>query len=232
MTIFGADAPVHRDIFSLLPWYVNGTIEAGDRQRVDEHLARCAQCSEEFAQERSVYEHMTADNPVEYMPAASLQRLQARLQGENAAQPLTSDAAPAARPSRNSPIPWRGLMAASVAVLAVAVSLLAAGRWTHYGAGAGAPVYHTVTISNVRAPNEAVRAVFAPTITLNSLQDILNEAQLRIVSGPTEAGVYSLAPVSDRPVSDSLAILRKHAEVRFAETTGSTRRSAGVNDPP
>jgi len=34
--------------------------------------------------------------------------------------------------------------------------------------------------------------VFSPTITLVELQAILDEAQLRIISGPTEAGVYSL----------------------------------------
>ena len=50
-------------------------------------------------------------------------------------------------------------------------------------------------------PNEVIRAVFSPTITLVELQTMLDEAQLRIVSGPTEAGVYSLAANSRRPVS-------------------------------
>jgi len=61
------------------------------------------------------------------------------------------------------------------------------------------------------------------------LQAILDEAQLRIVSGPTEAGVYSLAAVSSRPVSDSLALLRAHAKVRFAE---SIERRTGSGDIP
>jgi hypothetical protein len=49
------------------------------------------------------------------------------------------------------------------------------------------------------------------------LQTILDEAQLRIVSGPTEAGVYSLASNSTLPVRASLALLRQHSTVRFAE---------------
>jgi hypothetical protein len=61
--------------------------------------------------------------------------------------------------------------------------------------------------------------VFAPTITLVDLQGILAEAQLRITAGPTEAGVYSLAATSRRPVSASLALLRNHPEVRVAEST-------------
>jgi hypothetical protein len=51
------------------------------------------------------------------------------------------------------------------------------------------------------------------------LQAMLDEAQLKIISGPTEAGVYSLAAVSSRPVSLSLALLRQHKTVRFAEIT-------------
>jgi hypothetical protein len=47
---------------------------------------------------------------------------------------------------------------------------------------------------------------------------------LRIISGPTEAGVYSLAAQSNRPVSSSLALLRQHAAVRFAESTRPDRK--------
>jgi hypothetical protein len=131
-------------------------------------------------------------------------------------------------------MPWQGqgLMAASLAVLAVALSLLAAGRWTQYGARAAAPAYKTVTVSVPRAPNEVIRAVFSPALTLSELQDILDEAQLRIVSGPTEAGVYSLAASSSRPVNASLLSLRGHASVRFAERIDDIRPSSGVGDSP
>ncbi|MEA3197038.1 MAG: hypothetical protein QOF32_1090, partial [Gammaproteobacteria bacterium] len=81
----------------------------------------------------------------------------------------------------------------------------------------------------VHAPGEVIRAVFSPTITLVELQAILDEAQLRIVSGPTEAGVYSLAANSSRPVISSLALLRGHTKVRFAEGTEPT---LGPGDTP
>jgi hypothetical protein len=61
--------------------------------------------------------------------------------------------------------------------------------------------------------------VFVPTITLVELQSILDDSQLRIVAGPTEAGVYSLALTAARPVNESLASLRQHSTVRFAEST-------------
>jgi hypothetical protein len=67
-----------------------------------------------------------------------------------------------------------------------------------------------------------IRAVFAPEVTVEQLKALLGEAKMRIVSGPTEAGVYSLAATSDQPVVESLAVLRKHPDVRFAEATANT----------
>jgi hypothetical protein len=213
----GTGSPVHPDISALIPWYVNGTIGERERRRVDAHLAQCAHCRDELTREQWVYGSMTAETAVEYMPSVSLNRLQARLDGIGDAE----DAHAAAKPRRRF-MPWQGLMAASVAVIAVALSFLATDRWLQYRARAAAPPdYHTVTISEPRVPGEAIRAVFSPTITLSDLQSILDEAQLRIVSGPTEAGVYSLAAKSRRPVSSSLALLRSHAQVRFAESTTS-----------
>jgi anti-sigma factor RsiW len=231
-TISGLDAPVHPEISSLLPWYVNGTVAESERERVDEHLIQCAHCRDELARERWIYQNMTGETSIEYMPSASLQRLQARLDGVDAAESTTASGAPDAARLHDRSAPWHGMMAASVAVLAVALSLLAAGRWTQYRARAAAPAYRTVTTPVLHAQDEAIRAVFSPTITLSVLQSILDEAQVRIVSGPTEAGVYSLAQTSRRPVSVSLALLRGHAEVRFAESTEVTRPSSGTGDTP
>ena len=227
----GGDARMHDEISVLIPWYVNGSIGEGDRQRVDAHLTQCARCREDMALERRVYAGMSVEPGVEYMPAASLKRLQARLDDLTAALPAEVDVeatpVPFIRAGRRG-VTWQGVMAASVAIMAVAVSMLAADRWMQSRARAGA-LYSTVTTSKPRVPDEVIRAVFIPTITLVELQAVLDEAGLRIVSGPTEAGVYSLAANSRRPVSASLASLRGHAMVRFAE---SIQPSAGPGDTP
>jgi hypothetical protein len=223
------DAREHREISALIPWYVNGSIGELERQRVDAHLVLCADCRDDLAHDRLVHEAMTAETAVEYMPAASLKRLQARLDTIDAPDADVPAEAPAADKRRGGSMPWQGLMAASVAVMAVALSLLAADRWLQFRAHATQPNYYTVTTPATRPPDEVIRAVFAPTITLIELQAILDESQLRIISGPTEAGVYSLAANSRRPVSSSLAVLRAHAKVRFAE---STQPSIGPGEPP
>jgi hypothetical protein len=220
----------HQEISALLPWYVNGSIGEQERQRVDAHLIACAGCRDDLVQERRIYAGMTAETAVEYMPAASLKSLQARLDGlvGGAPENVPADVRTVRKPDRRS-MAWQGLMAASVAVMAVAISLLAADRWMQLRAHASEPVYYTVTSPAAHAQGEVIRAVFSPTITLVELQAILDAAQLRIIAGPTEAGVYSLAANSHRPVTSSLALLRGNPQVRFAE---STQQSLGPGDTP
>jgi hypothetical protein len=211
------EALEHQECSTLLAWYVNGSIGELDRQRVDSHLKTCTVCREDLALERRVYRSMAADAAVEYMPAASLKRLQARLDA------LETDPIPRAPAARERPrsgfMPWQGWLAASIAGLAAVLSVFAIDWRMQIQARLSSPNYYTVTSPEARPPGEVIRAVFSPTLTMAELQVILSEAQLRIVSGPTEAGVYSLATNSGRPVSLSLSLLRQHTAVRFAEIT-------------
>jgi hypothetical protein len=216
------NSPEHAEVAALMPWYVNATLNEADRNSVDAHLSLCSACRADLAVERQVFADVTAESAIEYMPVASLNRLRARLDAEQAdiADP---EIAPLPRRRRRS-LPWQGLMAASVALMAVAVGLMAADRWMQFHVMSTSPNFHTVTSPAPRAPDEVIRAVFTPTITLVELQAILDESQLRIVAGPTEAGVYSLALTTARPVNESLAMLRKHSTVRFAESTRAEPR--------
>jgi anti-sigma factor RsiW len=221
----------HEEIFEQLAWYLNGTIAEADRQKVDAHVRVCAACRGQLAREREIYRAMSAESGLEYIPA-SFSRLQARLDALSAEKTPVLEL-PAHRSASRREMPrwrraggWPRLAAASIAVLAVGVlSLVSADRWVQIR---GLPSsYRTVTTAIPRAPDEVIRAVFSPGITLVELQAILDEAQLRIISGPTEAGVYSLAATSSRPVTVSLSLLRRHESVRFAESTRVDPRAGG-----
>jgi Putative zinc-finger len=206
----------HQEVSALIPWYVNDTLTDPERQRVDEHIGNCSVCRDDLAVHKRILEGINAQPALDYMPVASLKRLQARLDVAQA-QAASPPAAPL-EPSRSG-APWRGWMAASIAAMAVAIGLLAADRWVQFEVRERQPNYSTVTTAIPRPRGEVIRAVFAPSITLVELQAILDEAQLKIVSGPTEAGVYSLASNSTLTVRSSLALLRQHSTVRFAEGT-------------
>ena len=210
-------AAQHQAVALLIPWYVNDTLDEGERAKVQEHLSGCQVCRDDLALEQRIHRGVSTDRAVEYMPAASLNRLRDKLDDNTGVQGPETRAWQS--PRRRRVRHWRSLTAASIAIMAVAIGLLAADRWLQDRDHRAAPVFHTVTSDVPRPPDEVVRAVFSPSITLVQLQSLLDKAQLRIISGPTEAGVYSLAAKSDLPVSESLALLRQHAAVRFAEAT-------------
>jgi hypothetical protein len=169
---------------------------------------------------------MTADPGVEYMPAPSLKRLQAQLDALESPV-AANDAAERAPPARRGrDLPWRFLAAASVVSIAATIGLVVLDNRPT----APPSLYHTVTTPAALVPDAVIRAVFMPSLTLVELQKLLDEAQLRIVAGPTEAGVYSLAANTARPVSVSLEMLRRHDTVRFAESTQPS--AAGTTDIP
>jgi len=58
-------------------------------------------------------------------------------------------------------------------------------------------------------------------MTLGQLADLLSARGLQVVSGPTEAGVYTLGlgPASHAAVGTALRALRADPRVRFAEPT-------------
>jgi hypothetical protein len=216
----------HREIADLIPWYLNDTIDVRERERLEAHLAACAACRDDLYVERQVYERMAANVVVEHIAATSFKRFQLKLEGLNEStvtRRRSGEAEPVAlinRVMKTKPIMNTRSLSISVAASAVILAVALAVFFVHRQTPVPLPQsYITVTTPSVRAPGEVIRAVFVPTTTLGELQAILVEAQLRIVSGPTEAGVYSLAATTARPVMISLDILRQHTAVRFAEST-------------
>jgi anti-sigma factor RsiW len=212
-------ATEHQWIGELLPWFVNGRLCEADRQRVDAHLRVCEACADELAAQQRIYAVMSVDAGVERIPTAGLNRLRRRVESLDEAAPAPAVPDEAAR--RRAPVGsgWRQRRSAIAASLAMtAVGALAALLWNQHERRIAPADYYTVTTVAPQPANTAIRAVFAPTVTLSELQELLDDAHLKIVSGPTEAGVYSLAMSGSPSVEWSLQRLRGHATVRFAES--------------
>ena len=212
-------AAEHQDVGELLPWFVNGRLSEADHQRVDAHLRVCEACRDELAAQRRIYSVMSEDAGVERMPMAGLNRLRRRIDSLEDAGPAAAPEEAARRGAASAGSNWwqrHSAIAASIAM--TAVGALAALLWNQHERRIAPADYYTVTTTAPQPANTAIRAVFAPTVTLSELQELLDDAHLKIVSGPTEAGVYSLA-MSGSPSADwSLRRLREHEVVRFAES--------------
>ena len=224
----GHEARGHEELELLLPWYVNGTLEAAERAALDDHLAGCVRCRAELAREEGLAATLRAAEDVAPAPhPAQLARLLGRLDGEPRAERLPRLAALWAGTPR--PVRW--------AVAAQALLVLALAAVTGWRAGGADPARETAAVQTpaaefrtladtapeapAAAPAGAarLRVLFAEETSARAVRAILQRVGGRIVDGPSPLGVYTVE-VPAGPAADPLEVvldhLRAQPEVRFA----------------
>jgi len=209
----------HAEALALLPWLANGRIEAVDREWVEAHIATCAECRAEVAAQRMVAMHMNRDGATLPDTAAtdeqrSFNKLWARIEAsESAATPVSaaSGATRAAGGSRT--VRW---LAAAVVVQALGLGVLGV------SALSGSSKFVTVASVEPRLDAPAVRLVFQPAASMNTINALLTHQGLKIVNGPGDAGNYtavlSAEAVASGASADSVAaVMAKDPNVSFAQ---------------
>jgi anti-sigma-K factor RskA len=209
-SVLQLDPAAHKVADALLPWFVNGTLEADELAFVQKHLSRCGSCQREVEWLREIHAACVAG---EADPDASraLRRLRHRL-GERAGRP-----GPMAQ-LRNlwghSP-PWSRWVIATQLALIVAV-----GAWI-LPAYDGPALYRTLGAHNAHAPATGnLVVVFDPATTEADLRRILRDAGARIVDGPTQANAYVLDVPAQRQ-DQALQALRAQRAAVMVEQLGA-----------
>ena len=169
---------LHARTQGLLPWYVNGTLDAAEREAVDAHLAQCAECESEVRRER--------------MLAAQIAELGIDTEHgwEAMRERMTRLPPRASAPVRllRRPVSFGWVVGAQLAAAALIVAVLLP---TRHDATAIAPAYHVLgTATTARVGNLIVQ--FGPEVTTRQVQAALAGADARIVDGPTVTGAYVL----------------------------------------
>lgn len=217
----------HCQTWELIPWVVNGTATAAQRERVQEHLRSCADCREEFAQQQRFHAALQAQPALVSDPQPALARLFARmeLQGE---LPLAAPV-PHRRPSRATA--W---LAAAVVVQAIGLGLLSAVLLNRPGPvmpPADTAGYRTLSSAAPGRAAAAIRLVAAPDMTLATLRQLLGESGLHIVEANTDNSIFGLASVDAAKATHTefiaAAVLRLRAQpgVLLAEPIGDAGRA-------
>lgn len=215
----------HDDVWSLLPWYINGTLEASESTRVRRHLRICHLCQQEVKNQAVLCERIHRTTPIESAIEPALQKLMARIQQETpaAARPVAD------RKTRSvlqwlqrwltsvtrPPIAWGLatvlLVAASLPFVMYPLSVVSVNRF-HTSA--------TPSSFGQFQPTD-VRVVFAEPLTAPAIQAILAPLNGRIVDGPASLGVYTIrfddGDRAPEALSSRLEQLRQHQQVVLAE---------------
>ena len=186
----------------LLPWYVNGTLDATEAALFEAHLAQCEECRADLAANRALREAY-AEAPVTAEPvrASPLERL-----------PLTRKARTARwrRPlQRRVGLGWA--LAGQAAVAATVAAAFLAFQ-------APAPPAHRYNLlgADAAAQHGNVIVLFAPDTAERDLRAALEAHEARLVDGPTASGAYVLRVADDaRPAA--LENLRALPQIVLAE---------------
>ena len=218
----------HRQTWDLIPWLLNGTASVADREAAEAHLRECAACREELQFQRSVQTAVAAQPQLE--PAEGWAALQERLVNDAVLDSPRRESSRSFNGQRTARFAfthnwWVGALAAMVVLEAWGIGALGLALWSSQP-GARAPVYQTLAAKPAAAASPTIRLVLAPTMTVGELQQLLYGTGLQAVGGPTEGGVWSLAPAgtSSRAATDAeVRALRANAAIRFAEAVGSAQ---------
>ncbi len=211
----------HDESMRLLPWLLNGTLDAEARAFVDGHLQGCARCRAELDALRGV-QAVCERTDGEVLPPPAFERLRARIEADEPrpAPSLRARLSALANGWRMTPGWLRAVACAQAALLLAFV----AGWWLlRNPATTPQPAYRTLGSgagTGVVAPGEVrLLLVFAPQTEQGSVSRLLRASGARIVDGPSDAGAYVVA-VAARRAAAARDALRAADGVQLVEVLG------------
>jgi hypothetical protein len=214
----------HLEAQDALPWLANGTLAGAELERVQAHVASCADCRADLALLRTVRAAGPAPD-LGFDPERALARLMPRLDAapaeDDAAVPCAVPATPAhetpgllrrwrARLAANDRTWLRAAVAAQFCAIAVLAAMLA--RPAAHPEAAGA-----YRVLGAAGANGAARLVvtFRPDTPEAELRRIVRASGARIVGGPTVTDAWLAG--ADGQLAPVLARLRAEPAVTLAE---------------
>lgn len=195
----------HQEIIELLPWYVNATLDAAERQVVAEHLEGCKECASEVRALTNLRKVVVAvgdqaPEPSPFMLNRALAEIEnyerdrakaqsTETQKSNSFRSRVGNFAAGWWPS--TPLFARAAMAAQLALLIVAATF-AVYQYNHPNI-----VYRSLS-GNSSQENGAVKAKAMISVGFNDkasareIKQALNEVSGTIVDGPSSLGLYTV----------------------------------------
>lgn len=222
-------SPAHRDAWAVLPFFVNRTLDPAARVAVETHLAGCVTCRAEVEMLRRV-ERGVRDAAIEtsqvdqawHSLVAERTTPKPRLRWPGVVAWLRDVIS-------ETPGPARLALASQAAFIVAALGALAVSSATPEAS------YRTLSAAlTAPLPEAFLRVHFADEVTEARLRALLLEAELRIVDGPSPAGLYALAPtVRGAEPADAVTRLRAASDaVRVIEVLVNTSGSRGDAQKP
>ena len=206
------------ELESLLPFYLNGTLDGAELERVEAWLADDPAAMAALAEAESEQDASVVANEAVHLPGDALQRFTAALEAEPSKSRAVSAADGAASGVSWPAGIWRRFMDAPPAMAwGAAAAMLAIVVVQATGPSIGPD--QTFTEAGIERAGEAspnILVVFAPEATVAEISELLNATGASIIDGPKPGGIYQLGlPVETIAEYDSVS-----AEIAGSPLTG------------
>ncbi|MEM6943502.1 MAG: zf-HC2 domain-containing protein, partial [Pseudomonadota bacterium] len=184
----GAD-PERQEIWELIPWYVNGTLDGEERARVEAYAATSEQCAAEIRAQRRLATSLEDIAVLDAAAERGWSSLKSRISAEEAPPP---------KPRRFNLdwIRWPSFPIALSVPAGVAVAVVLALVWSGGELQQGPAEFRTLT-SGEAHDGPVIRAQLTADGSADALAAAAERLGLALISGPSAGGVYTLAPSSE-----------------------------------
>lgn len=227
----------HQEIVSLLPWYVNKTLQGTELKAVESHLGTCLTCKRELAQLQKLAQAVIKEGSLDSAEQASFSRLKMRLHGQQNLQQVvgnpidTDNVIQLSKPRKQrwsySAINRPALAMAAAMLLSLTVLLPRFVDKDMQLANSFRTLSEGQPEKTINA-NE-IRVVFAENIDQQQKNTILDRVHGQIIDNPTAQGVYTIRlnrDIAAKHLLDVVELLRKDNNVIFAEPAYALLSSA------
>lgn len=212
---------LHDEVATLLPWYLNGTLQSDEQRRVKTHIARCPACRRELAALHGLADQVVSAPLPERSPQAAYDRWFATLQ-----QGQTAGRLPGLRRRATKSLGRRFVFArrdlTRLALAATVLLPLISLGWRQMGQMAE-PSFHTLSD---RAPAAAaergdLRLVFDKAVAAPRIDGLLQAIGGSRVGAPGPGDVYTIRlsgkNAGRADIDAAIAYLRQQEGVVLAE---------------
>lgn len=207
----------HREVWDLLPWLANQRLTDAQATRVERHLQHCELCRAELGVQQELRDAIRKEEAIVLAPQTSFNKLMQRIDNdETSTVEMEAKVTAPVTTARTSRMPKWFAIAASLQVVTLG-ALLGSLGWQKHEVQT-APRYATLTAPGPIAKGPVLRVVFDDQTKLVDIHELLKSIDARVVAGPTDAGVFTLA-LNDKGSSLDAAVtrLRGDAHVVFCE---------------
>lgn len=191
----------HDPLWELIPWYVNGSMPPEQTEAIKRHGTSCTTCAAEIERQRRLAKGVVLVDPFEAPLSQSWEHLRAQIEAEDRAR------SPRAGTWRR----FRGLQGGLfLAGTFAAVCLIVVGAIWPFDDG-----FKTLT-SEAEHMTYVIKFQAAPEVNEERLIRLLAEHGVALVTGPSEAGVYTAVAPAGTDLEAAAKALMATSEVMFA----------------